>query len=469
MLRGGRRLSPIALYALLLIAAAALAMPEVPRRVQAAWLALASLPLRAGAGFAPEVVAAEADASAVAERVAARCARLVARHETAALAGHAAFAPAGFAPVVVRVRAVEGRGAAGVPTRLVIDYPVAALRDCLSFVTFGDVLVGFVVEPEDRGGASPQSAAVEVGLLHDRRDGTPRRIVAAAALADGDLRFVLEPAGSVDRWPLRCRTVEDPYRLSRLTHSGQPVRTAAIADDPLGAVPAGLNVGTLELWGYPGLGAIDVFVAPARDPETLSSVVLWRRQAAGPATGLAPAGRHGVRAVTLPGADSVPAHWLLRAADGLTAGAAVVEGERLRGIVSVAFGGFGLGAPFGRRGARWALTLLPRATGEAPMDFVARVASEQEDPPGQAASSAERYPRRWVRLLPEADQPLTPAVGELFTAVNGRACPPGLWIGDAVVRPSALAPAGYEVWVRLPQGDPPGPAGLQVCRPEARS
>jgi hypothetical protein len=326
---------------------------------------------------------------------------------------------AGLEPIVCFVTERRRAVMAELPSVVVLDRRASELSGCEPFVTHGDALVGFL-DP-----AAPAGARQTVRLLHDRVSGVrPGRVVAAieAGVQDDSgheaLRFLVEPASFADAWPLRCDLVEDPYRMAREARARALVRTAAgsVPGFAATAVPAGLVVGTLRLWGYPGEGgrplAVGYYVEPAVDARALASVAVWRRSAlpaaAAPARDLP---RVGARAAALPGA---PGRWYLCTAGPARAGAAVVAGERFLGLVERAGATDALAVAFGVERRLWSLILVPHDAGAAPIEIAAR--------------SGMRSGSRVELALVGAPRPLPR--GALFTGAHGASCPAGLWIGD---------------------------------------
>jgi hypothetical protein len=420
MIRGGRRLFPVSLYAMLLAALCCIAAPDLARPVQGWCLWVLCLPLRTWA-----VLMAEPKATPALDRTAAASADVLQRRlHRAAVADIAGLLPPGLEPVVC---AVVDRGeidAAGLPSALWLDRTVAETADCLDIVTYGDALLGFLAPADAALGAAGQGAPVRVDLLHAARPGRgPRRVPCAVQTSATLLRFVAEPAGRIDRWPLRGTLFEQPYAASRLDHSGDPVRTTALAGDPLGALPAGLRVGTLQVWGYPGREhplPIGLYVQPALDPRAISAVVLWRprRPVEAPAPRLAAAEQRSVQLLAVPAPPPATERWVLTASsrEVLPRGAALVRGAAVFGVVEQSGPGFALAAPFGRSRQLWSLLLLPDAPELPPIELLAR---------GVRRDSAH------LCFRSEAARGPLPA-GLLFTGANGPHCPPGLLIGRAV-------------------------------------
>lgn len=440
MIRGGRRLFPVSLYATLLLALCCVAAPGVPRQVQGWLQALVCLPLRGWAVVATPVRA----AAAPDEEVAARAATLQRRLEWAARENTAAWRPVGWEPLLCRVVSRGERGAAGLPESLWLDHFAEDLAGCAGYVTYGDQLIGFLADPEDAPVGVRNLARVD--LLHARPHERPRRVAAAADVEGGPLRFVVEPAGRIDRWPLRCRVLEDPYRAAQLRHSGYPVRTAELPGDPLGTVPAQLLLGHMMVWGYADEDSapIDLFVVPELDARALPAVVVWRpRAAALPLPQSATAVRQiPVERVAVPPLPPASDRWLLTAdrSRNLPSGAALVRGGRLCGVVEQGGPGFGTAIPLGQSRHAWSLVLLPDRPTASPVFVLAHGVGQDGDV---------------ARLVVEvgADR-LEPGV--LFTGPNGPHFPQGWLIGDA-------QPEGAMLRVTIPS-DVAGP--LSVCTGE---
>jgi hypothetical protein len=338
-------------------------------------------------------------------------------------------------PVVVVER--RSPGAAGASGELILGAARQALGRCEPWVTFGDTLVGFLAdEPVPARAAlararDPLAGLARVRLLHCvPDDGLPRRVPAAVEHPDrGRLRFLVEPAADIDRWPLRCELLDDPYFAASLGEAGLVVRTTGFVDDPLGALPEGLTIGELRLFGYRLDGGrrvvpIGLFVAPRWPAATLHHVVVW--VADDPAEGIAAArtpigSRVPVQLARLP-VPGLESERLFATSAGsparsLPSGAAVVVSGRLVGAIDAGGWGFGVVAPFGAPGRRWPLTFLPDEEASPPLDLVA-VARSRED--GVAELEVESGTIRAGR-------------GQLFTAAAGPRVPAGIWVGPARV------------------------------------
>ncbi|MEM7205889.1 MAG: hypothetical protein AAF628_36885, partial [Planctomycetota bacterium] len=353
---------------------------------------------------------------------------------------------AGWQAVPCRVVARAGTGGAGRVAVLTLDRRCADVVGHVGFATYGYAIVGFA----DPRAAGPEP--VEVALLHAREAERPRRFAAEVDVEGRRLRFVIEPSANLDQWPLRCTTIDDPYAASQLRYSGAAVRTAALADDPLGALPPGLRVGSLRVWGYPGERRhtpIGLFVEPDFSPEAISMVVLWRPAAAAPPPvalrdPLAGGRLEPARVLAVPAPPPVGVRWLVHPAPGVPAraGAALVAEGRLHGTLTSGGRGWGLATPFGRSHRRWSLTLLPDDPSEPPRDLVAR--SVAVDGVAAAAvaggTTGAAAPQPLARVLLEViDGPGVLLPGALFSGGNGVDCPPGLWVGRVEPRGRGLA------------------------------
>lgn len=444
--RRSRRAFPVALYATLLAALCCVASPGVPRAVQGWLQSVLCLPLRAWVNVGPG----PGSADQAAEREASEAANdLLRRLERAALAGIGPRVPAGLEPVLCRVVERVGRGASGLPSTLYLDRSAEELADSEGFVTFGNDLLGFLAPFEPGPDAqSPQPARVD--LLHGKdARGWARPVAAVVDAPAGPMRFVVEPASRIDRWPLRCRLFEEPYRASRLRHSGEPVRTTTLDGDPLGDVPPGLNLGSLQVWGYPGDAGgaqIGLFVRPDLDPRLISVVAVWRqrRELSESRLSRAPvAAEHGVSRLRLPAATPVDERWVLTVDAGrrLPTGGALVRGDMMFGAVEQSGPGFALASPFGGSRRLWSLLLLPDAPELAPVPLLVR--------------SAGIPSRGSVRVLVEGGR-VADIPGVLFTGANGPHCPLGLMIGRA----ERIDVDGLELAVDVALGDD---GRLSVC------
>lgn len=407
------------MLATLLGAVVCVALPTWPRRVEG-WLGAACcVPLRAW-GVRDVAVRGPLAFGTAAP------AGLARREAESAFAGSEKLAALGLRGELCTVLGREAEGAARLPARLVLERSADELRGAAAFVTHGDNLLGFLCGAEQE--RADGRAVVE--LLHALPEQGPVRVPAAVQVADGDgdgtLRFLVEPAGAIDRWPLRCRFLEDPYLASRIRASGPDVRVVALGASA-GDAPAGLRIGTLRVWGYRRDAAtipIGLFVEPALDPRAIARVVVWRPAAAAPLdTPPLAADREPVGLLTLPAPPPDDRRWFLHAATTvvLPRGAPLLDGARLVGSVRRAGSGYALATPFGEGAALWSLILLP------------------DDPLAPVQYFSARGVRRTgsvVELRIATGGPL-PVAGYLFTGSNGAHCPPGLPIGPARPLPGA--------------------------------
>ena len=446
--RRSRRAFPVGLYATLLVALCCVAAPRLPRSAQGWLQSLLCLPLSPWMSAESEGVQAGVQGRAQPE-VEAAVRELLRRLERSAVSGVGPLLPAGLEPVFCRVVDRVGRGAAGLPSTLYLDRDPAELAGCLEFVTFGDDLVGFIAPPPADDSGAPRFA--RVNMLHGvDEQGWSRPVPGVAEVQGGEVRFVVEPASHIDQWPLRCRLFEEPYRASRLRNSGAPVRTAALEDDPLGAVPAGLGLGSLQVWGYPGdVGGaqIGLFVRPELDPRSLSVVVAWRPRRDVAAGGLKTspvAASHDVSRLRLPGASQATQRWLLGVERGrrLPPGAAVSAGHMVFGVVEQSGPGFAMASTFGRSRRLWSLLFLPDSRELDPVPLLARSV-------GGADGGS-------VRVRIEGDAAVS-ASGILFTGANGPHCPLGMMVG----RSERATLDGRELLVEFAPGRA-GPLAVRV-------
>ena len=348
--------------------------------------------------------------------------------------------PPGKGPTYVpRVYAVvdRRRNRVGMVDQLCLWALAEDLVGCHPMVTAGDQLLGFLA-PHDP--SAPGTAAAVVRLLHYRprvksfrgRPGesirpqatpVPRRVPARIAIPDHrELRCLVEPARSMEDWPLRCVQIERPYLASRLRRSGQPVTTDHVAGDPQGVLPAGLSIGTLKIWGYPARDIpVGLYVQPAKDPEAIATVVLWHpaatAQGVGDLTMMSAAIRgEPVRWMQIP-APSGP-RWLVTARSGirLRPSAALVQDGVLLGTLQDPWSGQSLVLPFDQDPRSWSVLLLPKGAA-AVVELTVRV--------------QRRHGR--VLTLSVGDPAGLPTGGleggYLFTGANGPHCPLGLFLG----------------------------------------
>ncbi len=235
--------------------------------------------------------------------------------------------------------------------------------------------------------------------------------------ANGILRCIVEPAGSVDLFALRCGLWEDPYAASLVTESGSEVRTSEL--DGTG-VPAGLLLGICQVVGYP-LGdqilPIGLYVEPAMAPRAISTVVLWRPQPGVEAQGLrGPLIGGSLEPVALSGVHAPRGErWFVhgRWSSSFPDDAALVRGLYFLGTVRGMGPGQGQVERLESSPRIWSFILLPDA-GE-PVEVRGQVVGEE--------SGAVR-----IRLSGRDRGQL----GYLFTGVNSLDCPAGLLVGEVL-------------------------------------
>jgi len=415
MIRSGRRLFPVGLYSTLLAAACCLAVPAIPRQVESWLRSLQCLPLRSwNVVLATEGAPSGEGADVQAVREFGHRLGSVAR-DTGDV-----HMPADMAGILCRVIAREGRGGGGLPASLLLDRRVRDLVGCQSFVTYGDRLVGFL----DLDGRPEDLARVR--LLNDRE--RRRRMTARVRLNDTWQNFVVEPAATRDEFPLRVQTMEDPYSLSQIENSGQVVETVDLGKDPVGAIPAGLRVGRLRVFGY-ATGSrvvpVQLYVTPEQDPRAISAVIVWRPRQGHPIAPVAVGhARSKVHLLHLPAPKPMRERWFVSSTSGLAIpeGAALVHGRRLVGTVVTTGTGSALAARFGSVGRVWSVTLLPDDPNRAPSDLLVRVRSRDV---------------QGVHLTILAGR-LEGESGRLFSGANGRHCPGGLLLGQVSSEPEDL-------------------------------
>jgi hypothetical protein len=347
-------------------------------------------------------------------------------------AGAQRLVPAGFEPVVCAVVATgERRGGGGEPCELRLDRSHAELRDCCTFVTKGDALLGHLVRAGR--GIAAEDAEDAPALVQLLNHPAARPTAGVLALDDGAaLRMVVRAAAVVDPAALRVDLSDDPYLAARMERGGRPVRTMDLPGADADA-PAGLLLGRTRIWGYERTAStepltIGVFVAPPVEVRALSYVVVWRRaEAEAPAAAAVeaaadggPVGHGFLPALVwdLPGAAT--GRHLVAAEAAVPEGAAVVmDGLCLGTARGLAFG-LGLVTSFPQSRHRWNLLLLPSEGERRPLELSGEVIEAD----GNVA---------WVRCrgagLAEGGERL-PA-GYLFTGSNGRNCPAGLLLGTA--------------------------------------
>ena len=241
--------------------------------------------------------------------------------------------------------------------------------------------------------------------------------------AQGTLHFLVEPARSAGKWPLRCSMLDDAYLASRLRHSGSPVVTSLQTEDPL--LPPGLRVGTLMIWGYPKLDIpVGLFVQPVCDGRAINTVALWRP---GDATETAIATERqgellGVHFSRLPAPRPALQQWMVTAPGRSTLpdGAALIDRGRFLGVLRQPWSGQSLVSRFGRAGRTWSLLLLVQGR---ITEIVARLIPVAGDERLRLQLIASETGSSDLGLLPPMSS------GELFTGVNGPHCPAGFYVG----------------------------------------
>ncbi|MGE3175311.1 MAG: hypothetical protein AB7O97_21990 [Planctomycetota bacterium] len=406
---------PVGLYGTLLLALCWLLLPELLRPVERLLLGVACLPQRfmAHAGGQPALAATahRRDQLLQLQR------GLQDRSRAHDLERGRELLPPALEPLLCRVRAVDGRGGAGVPCELVLDRSYDELAGCVDLVTCGDTLLGFLARP----GIGPArddlpSDPARVLLLNHPRG---REVAVRLQLGDGDLNCVVGAAAVVDPAALRTTLHDDPYRAARMRQGSAPVWTLP-ADAPwIGALPGGLRVGTTRIWGYDIGGdvlTIGVYVDPEFDPRALPQVVVWQ-SVPGPADVRTDLPWTPAQAWALP--DGTGGRWLVTAARSLPDGAAVVQdGVCLGTLRGVAFGQ-GLCTSFAASRHTWSVWLLPDDPSAAPVGLFGQVAFAE----GPTAWFRPRVGRK-------AGDPMLPA-GFVFTGSNGPYCPSGLLLGRA--------------------------------------
>jgi hypothetical protein len=363
--------------------------------------------------------------------------------------GGAAHMPADAEAVVCRVLDRRAPGAAGLPTLLVLDRGRDEVADCEGLVTQGDVLVGFfdpgTEEVEGAGGHAV------VRCVHAAPRGQPiRRLVASTAVDGVPLRLVVEPGSRIDAWPLRVPLLEDPYLAARVEGPGLPVTTCEGSVYGV-AVPAGLALGSMRVWGYAGddgeVLPVGFHVDPAFDPRAIAVVVLWRRtdaRASAPRDRVpdherTSVARLPVRAMQLPPAGE--RLYLVGNGAALRVGAAVLDRDgHLFGVVTEAGPGDAVADSFHRTGKAWALLLAADDPTLPPLECTAVVHATGPGRVELALAGADHLP-----------------AGEVFTAGNGIDCPAGLRIG----RIDSMSSDGNRLVVVRPELDL---SSVSVCR-----
>ena len=421
--RSIRQAFPVTLYASLLLALLLLLRPDALRSLQSACAVLQCLPLRAVTALSAGDRTADGAQDAARARASRAVDALVARRGE-----EAARRPDGIdvelEPFVARV--IERRaGTRDEASELILDLRPEQLVGVAGFATLGDALIGFV---DERASAEPEHLGhARVLLLHHvERGRLPRRVPARVELPDDPLPIVVEPGSAVDAWPLRCVLPADPYRAAALEGVEAEVRTSGLADDPLGALPRGLRIGKLRVYGYRlpdgRVVPIGLFVEPAFAAETIHALVLWRpRGTAPPARGrpLDDGRRVAVRALRLPVPGAIGERLFVTTTvlggEPLREHAALTAGERLIGVLGSAGLGYGAVARLGERGRQWPITLLPDDRGPL-RDLVATAVGRQGGAAVFDVGAAE---------LGDFGS------GDAFSGPLGVDLPGGLWIGRA--------------------------------------
>ena len=414
---------PVGLYAMLLFALAWLTLPQVFAPIERWMVGSACLvPRVASACFGEPALAAEREALA---RIQELGEQLDSRVRQRDFAGAGVSMSAGDQKLLCGVLSVGLRGGGGEPSELLLDHTYRELAGCREIVTKGGALLGFLLKPGVGRAVDDTYADPARVMLCNHRDAP--RVYASLENRDGSLlRFILEPAATVDPAPLRVDFWDDPYRAAELKETQQRVFTLPVA---FGAqrVPGGLLVGRTRRWGYEGDGeeaplTIGMFVTPAIEARALSHVVVWRPSHR--AT-LVRAGDSALRSdrrasatvYDLPGASH--GRHLLVCTEDVPDGAAVVQDGLFLGTARGLCLGSGLVTSFVASRQSWSLLLLPDGEDQAPIELHARV----ERAEGGVA---------WLKLsgVP-LEQMARVGRGYLFTGSNGQYCPAGLWIGLA--------------------------------------
>lgn len=413
------RMFPVGLYGTLLAGLFGVTFPGALAPIESAARTLVCLPLRAYSliGTANPVLANTTDPGPP-----------TVLDDLGRATRRAGRGPIGFLPKVFRVR--ESRsGPLGTIDELVLDATVGELRGAAAVVTVGDALIGHLF----LGGADQDRARVRLLTYHPRSDprdfelrvgerAPPPRVAAQVSCREVDgrdtLHFLVEPARSIDPWPLRCTLLDDSYLASRLRESGAVVTTAKPNGES--SLPAGMTIGRLMIWGYPKRGIpVGLFVAPAVDPRSISAVTLWRPGGSdrGPRS-LQPAQVGRFLPVWLsryPAPRPVKKRWLVTSTAGavLPDGAALVDSGRFLGRLHAPWSGQSLVTPFQGSTRTW--TLVLRTSGGGVVGVVGRIIGTEPD----------------GRLRLKVAAPSTLEAGQLFTGINGLHCPAGFYIGVA--------------------------------------
>ena len=426
---------PVWLWGSLLLALLLLTQPAAVRRIEALGGRVVTLPLRAISVLAPREVRGAADDTARRAVASLAVADLSARVERVV-----SLRPSGVSTALLAspVGVIERRASApGAVDELVLDARRSDLGSALTYATVGDVLIGFLAaegvtdDPQLAG-----LARVEL-LWHAKRGRLPRRVPARIEFDDGArLAFLVEPASSIDRWPLRCALLDDPYRAARLGVGAFTVRTSGLRDDPLGPLPEGLEIGALRVFGYRDARGrvlpIGFEVEPALAADSIDVITLWRTDPTAPdPTPAARATAIPVRLMRLPVPAAGRARYLATPQGttvALRAGAAVLEGSRLVGICEEADRGYAIVAAFGQPGRDWSLVFVPDGEDSAPRWFVARAIGRDD---------------ARVRLQARTPWP-TPARGRLHAGGASRDFPSGLWLGVASIDANGIVTVEHE-------------------------
>lgn len=415
---------PAGLYAMLLFALAWLTLPRVFAPLERWLVGSACFVPRVGSAWLGEpAMAANREELALIGELSDELLDRVKRNDCA---GAGITMPVGDTSILCGVLSVGRRGGGGEPSELLLDYTYAELAGCREIVTKGPVLLGFLLQPGvgravDDGPNDPARV-----MLCNHRDAP--RLYAALENQDGSqLRFVIEPAASVDPAPLRVDFWDDPYRAAKLRESQQRVYTLPIAFGHQ-RVPGGLLVGRTRRWGYERDGdedslTIGMFVTPAVAPRALSHVVVWR-------SGEHPAAprefhstlrsRRRIQAVVydLPGATR--GRHMLVADEDVPDGAAVVQDGLFLGSARGLCLGSALVTSFAASRQNWSLLFLPTEGNGGPVELHGSVVRTE----GNVA---------WLKWSgPSREQLARLGNGFLFTGSNGKFCPASLWIGRAV-------------------------------------
>ncbi|MEO0480450.1 MAG: hypothetical protein AAF196_13290 [Planctomycetota bacterium] len=389
----------------------------------------------------------------------------------------------GMRGVVCRI--IDRRSHGGSVDELVLDRFDRELEGSYAFVTVSggrvgrrknaEVLVGFLADggvdsTDERRRPDPLARHARVKLMH-HASGLSDSQATLAVLDSGSepLRFLVEPAGVDALFPLSCSLWSDHQFDSKTGLLDSPVYSA----ESVGAVvpggwsgkgsrgrwvPAGLRIGKIAIWGYQnesGVVAVQNFVEPIVEPESLATVTVWFPDAdSRPDRGV---GRAFLRDVEFEPVTmlryrtpTASGRRLLAASSSgssraFPGGAAVVDGVRLLGRIETAGNGFGIVSPFGEPGDRQTFLFVPSAESRDPIEFEGEVTLREGD---------------LVRL--RVPQNLTLSSGDLFTGGGGLHYPSGLWIGPVTGTGSGFAVTRHrllrdndrraEVVVRRPSG-----------------